>query len=432
MAASAGLDLGGGVVRILLLSHYYWPEVGAPQRRWSTMVSHLVAKGHEIVVAAPHPHYPYTCRDEFFGSGVGRRRARVRASLAGSWDTGEFGERVIRVPYLRGGASMARQILDQAVAAFGAVSTSLRTMRGANRPDVIISTTPGLPTLLAGDFLSRVLGVPHVAEVRDAWPDLIHELSLVSAAGGRLLPSRIAGALERSVLPNVLTRAQQRAQAVVVTTSAFQKQLLQRGIKAEVVRSGVSRSEAEASTHSSKGSHSGFHLLYVGTVGRSQDLSCAIEASVRVPGLTLRIVGHGADKPALERLAERLHAPVEFYDQAIGAALVDHWSWADAGLVSLGDVPAHLRTVPSKLYSLMVRKVPVLGIVDGEAAAIIEQNQAGITARPGDVGSIAEAMKDMSEQTAGTGENARRWVLENASAEVMGKQYEAIIERAGR
>lgn len=395
------------------------------------MVSHLVAKGHEIVVAAPHPHYPYTCRDEFFGSGVGRRRARVRASLAGSWDTGEFGERVIRVPYLRSGASMARQILDQAVAAFGAVSTSLRIMRGANRPDVIISTTPGLPTLLAGDFLSRVLGVPHVAEVRDAWPDLIHELSLVTNATGRFLPKMLTGKLEDTVLPGLLTRAQQRAAAVVVTTDSFCKRLQDRAINATVVRSGVGRAEIESDPFEASSPlrpRSGVNLLYVGTVGWSQDLRTAVRAASKVPGVRLRIVGDGADKVALVALAQELGAPVNFYPQSTGTELASHWDWAEAGLVSLGDLPAHTRTVPSKLYSLMVRRVPILGIVAGEAAEIITANGAGTVAHPGDVDSVANAMRLFVTSVVEPSHRARQWAIDHASVEIMGRAYETLLE----
>lgn len=422
-------------MRILLFSHYYWPEVGAPQRRWSTLVSHLIANGHEIVVAAPHPHYPYTRRDEFFGSRVGHRRTRVEARLGGSWDTGEFGERIIRVPYLHSGASMARQMLDQTVAAAAAVSTSLRSMRGTQRPDVIISTTPALPTLLAGDVVSRLLHVPHIAEVRDAWPDLIHELSLVTNATGRLLPTGLTGKLEDSVLPGFFTRAQQRAAAVVVTTESFAHRLRDRGINATVVRSGVSRAEIESENFDAgvrSQSRDGVNLLYVGTVGRSQDLGCAIRAAALVPGVCLRIVGDGADKAALVALAEKLAAPVDFYPQSTGTELASHWDWADAGLVSLGDVPAHTRTVPSKLYSLMVRRVPVLGIVAGEAAEIITINGAGIVAHPGDIASIAEAMRLFSSSVVEPSLRARQWAVDHASVEVMGSSYDALLEEVCR
>ncbi|MCM1012835.1 glycosyltransferase family 4 protein [Brevibacterium casei] len=422
-------------MRILLLSHYYWPEIGAPQRRWSTMVGHLIAKGHEIVVAAPHPHYPYTRRDEFFGSRVGRQRTRVRARLGGSWDTGELGERIIRVPYLHSGSSMTRQMLDQTVAAAGAIITSLRTLRGAHRPDVIISTTPALPTLLAGDFVSRLLRVPHIAEVRDAWPDLIHELSLVTNATGRFFPTTLAGRLEDSVLPGFLTRAQQRAAAVVVTTESFAHRLQDRGINATVVRSGVSRAEIESDTFDAgdqSRARDGVNLLYVGTVGRSQDLGNAIRAAALVPGVRLRIVGDGADKAALVALAEKLAAPADFYPQSTGTDLASHWDWADAGLVSLGDVPAHTRTVPSKVYSLMVRRVPVLGIVAGEAAEIITMNGAGTVAHPGDIASIAEAMRLFSSSVVEPSLRARQWAIDHASVEVMGSSYDALLEEVCR
>lgn len=423
-------------MRILLLSHYYWPEVGAPQRRWSTLVRHLVNHGHQIIVAAPHPHYPHSRRDEFFRSKVGRRRRRVEARLGGTWERGEFGERIIRVPYLHSGTSMTRQLLDQAVAAGGAVNAVLGRLRGEFAPDVVISTTPALPFLFAGDAVASILRVPHIAEVRDVWPDLISDLSLVTNAAGRYLPQFVISFLEIRALPDLLTRAQRRAAAVVVTTETFRARLRRRGIAAEVVRSGVNQSELDlfplnnvAATDETEETspYEGARLLYVGTVGRSQNLSSAVIAAARVSGVRVRIVGDGADRSHLQALASAIGAPVEFFEQATGADLAEHWEWADAGLVSLGDVPAHRRTVPSKLYSLMVRGVPLLGIVAGEAADIITANRCGVVAAPGDVDSIVTAMQSMVQDIEAPSELGRRWVAENASVDIMGREYERIL-----
>lgn len=433
-------------MRILLLSHYYWPEVGAPQRRWTTLVRHFLNHGHQVVVAAPHPHYPHTRRGEFFSSKVGRRNVRVEAKLSGTWETGELGEHILRVPYLHSGTSMARQLLDQGVAAAGSVNAILRRMRGGDAPDVVISTTPALPFLFAGDTVSRILNVPHVAEVRDVWPDLIRDLSLVTNAAGKYLPSSLTALLEEKALPSILTRVQRRAAAVVVTTDSFCARLRRRGINAEVVRSGVSQSEIDQAPHrettsSTSGEISAVgeswpaaasertNLLYVGTVGRSQDLSTVIVAASKVPGIYVRIIGDGADGSGLRALASTLGSPVEFFEQTTGTDLAEHWGWADAGLVSLGDVPAHTHTVPSKLYSLMVRRVPILGIVAGEAAEIISSSKAGVVASPGDIDSIVTAMQALVQGIEPPDERAREWVVDNASVEVMGHEYERILRQ---
>jgi colanic acid biosynthesis glycosyl transferase WcaI len=416
-------------MRILLLSHYYWPEVGAPQRRWATLVSHFINRGHQVIVAAPHPHYPHSRRDEFFESAVGRLRNRVDAKLGGTWETGELGEKIMRVPYLHSGTSMARQLLDQGVAATGAVNAIVRRMRGHYAPDVVISTTPALPFLFAGDMISRLLDIPHIAEVRDVWPDLISDLTLVTNAVGKYLPQKTTSYMEDSLLPGLLTRIQRRASAVVVTTESFRYLLERRGISAHVVRSGVNRSEVEQTPHSFSENSTTANLLYVGTVGRSQDLSSAIIASARVPGINLRIVGDGADRPNLRALAENVGAPVEFFGQTTGPDLAEHWDWADGGLVSLGDVPAHSLTVPSKLYSLMVRQIPILGIVAGEAAEIISDHRAGIVAEPGNIDAIVTAMQAMVQNIENPDAGARRWVVDNASVDVMGAEYEQILKQ---
>lgn len=418
-------------MRILLISHYYWPEVGAPQRRWAALVGHFVAQGHQVVVAAPHPHYPHTGRDEFFRSKVGRLRTHVETRLGGTWETGEYGERIIRVPYLRSGPSMIRQLLDQSVASIGVVSAVLRRMRGTRTPDVIISTTPALPYLFAGDAVSRALGVPHIAEIRDVWPDLISDLALATNATGGYLPRSATTFLEETLLPEVFTAAQRRASAVVVTTESFRELLKKRGINAEVVRSGVNRSELEQPEHRCTVITGDTKLLYVGTVGRSQDLASVVVAASRVPRIRLRIVGDGADRQNLEVLAGTVGAPVEFFEQTTGHELSEHWAWADAGLVSLGDVPAHSLTVPSKLYSLMARQVPILGIVAGEAAEIISSNRVGMVAHPGDVDSIVTAMQAMVQEieTANSDSTGYRWVTEHACVDVMGAEYDRILEQ---
>ncbi|WP_164743149.1 glycosyltransferase family 4 protein [Brevibacterium aurantiacum] len=416
-------------MKILLLSHYYWPEVGAPQRRWTTLVSHFISRGHRVVVAAPHPHYPHTRRDEFFSSQVGRLSTRVDAKLGGTWENGELGERILRVPYLHSGSSMARQLLDQGVASAGAVNAIIGKMRGPHTPDVVISTTPALPFLFAGDIVARALHVPHIAEVRDVWPDLISDLSLVTNAVGRYLPRVATTYLEKKVFPGLLTVVQRRASAVVVTTESFRYLLERRGIQAEVVRSGVARSEIDQAPHKGAGYGTDTKLLYVGTVGRSQDLATVIAAASRVPGVRLRVVGDGTDKLNLQTLAGTLGAPVEFFEQITGRALAEHWEWADAGLVSLGDVPAHSFTVPSKLYSLMARRVPILGVVAGEAAEIISENKAGVVARPGDVDSIVTAMQALVQGVESPNAAGHRWVVDHACVDVMGAEYDRILEQ---
>lgn len=449
-------------MRIVLLSHYYYPEVGAPQRRWRILVDHLRASGHDVITVAPHPHYPYPDRDGFFGSRVGRGRRRVDVRLGGTWDVGVNGERILRVPYLHSGSSMARQLLDQTVSATGAMSVVIDRLRGRMKPDVIISTTPALPFLLAGDTLSRILHVPHVAEVRDAWPDLISEMSLVTGAVGKYLPRALTGALEHRILPDLLTRAQRRAAVVVVTTDGFKRRLEQRGVTAEVVRSGVSPAELEgasgltatgaiplispaeemestaATTEQRPVAGRGLNLLYVGTVGRSQDLSTSIRALARTDGVRLRIVGDGVDTAGLKAVANECKVPVEFHDQHAGAELSAHWEWADAGLVSLSSLESYECTVPSKLYSLMARRIPVLGVVAGEAADIITATAAGEVAVPENADSVSAAMTRMRDRVQsgsdfGTnppgGQEPREWVIRHASAAAMGHGYDNILNQ---
>ena len=154
-------------MRILLLTHYYAPEYGAPQRRWAALVSRFVAAGHRVTVAAPVPHYP-----------AGRANpTQRRAHRVGSVERGMHGETVLRTAYLPHRGDIATRTADHLVAALDSLRRLQRRFtRPGDRPDVIIATAPAVPTLLVGRLLSARWGVPLVVEMRDAWPDLVTQV----------------------------------------------------------------------------------------------------------------------------------------------------------------------------------------------------------------------------------------------------------------
>ncbi|MDK8346577.1 glycosyltransferase family 4 protein [Brevibacterium sp. UMB1308A] len=391
------------------MTHYYQPEVGAPQKRWNYLVEFLIKRGHEVAVCAPVPHYP-----------LGRRFTQDKVWV---WEPGAHGEQILRVPYVPYSGSMAVQMLDQAISSLAEVfaTTYMRT----HKPDVVISTTPGLPMLFAGVVASRTLRVPHIAEVRDAWPDLIWQTKLVDSATKSLLPKRVSSVLERKIIPQLLIRAKKEADAVIVTTKAFKRVSEGRGLNNVHLIRNVAEPHPSHPRAKQKGT---LHLLYVGTVGRSQGLEHVVDAVRYIPQVTLRVVGDGAAKEQLKQQATGIDN-VHFYPQTVGGELEEHWKWADSGLVTLAPLQAFEMTVPSKLYGVMARGKHVTGVLGGEAASIVANSQAGDISTPGNsqvLKALLNALAEKQELGNKIG-HTQKWVSENASPESAGKRLERVL-----
>lgn len=406
-------------MRILLVSHYYAPENNAPQRRWSALAPLLRAHGHELVVFAPPPHYPGGTLDDPHGE-----------HAVGSRSTGVHGETVYRVRFREHGPGLRSRSADQAVAALDTVRSALvRLRRRADRPDVVVSTAPGLPSIAAGWALSLAWRVPHVIEMRDAWPDLIH-------ASGMLHDGRRTVSRRRRVATHAADRTvtwlQRRADAVVATTDTFAEVLRARGMRTvAVIRNGAPVDAVPALERPRD--EGGLHVLYVGTVGRSQGLETAVQAAAAARALgidvRLRIVGGGALHTELRALAESLGAPVDFVGRVLADKVPAHYVWADTVLVSLRDWPPFAWTVPSKLYEALAVGRHISAAVAGEAAHLVSGTGAGTVVPPGDVDSLVRLWGELAAdrsllQTPPTG---REWALANAGFTELAAGYDTLL-----
>lgn len=404
-------------LRVLLLTHYFVPETGAPQRRWDALIREFVAAGHEVAVMCPPPHHP---------SGTVPKNYR-RYYGAGSSERAENGALVFRVGYLPHRGDIITRTLDHLTSSLRSISRAGRLIRSKKFvPDVIIATAPAVPTLIAGQQLAKRFNIPLIVEMRDAWPDL---LTHVSGLGGR---GPITWA--KQLVHRYVTGLQKSATRVVTTTDAFARVLEARGMTdVRVVRNG-SNLDRFANLPPVDSQHEELRALYLGTMGRSQGLDVVIRAAqqLREEGVNVhvRMIGAGHERPALIALNEELGSPVEILPAVEPREVVQHYEWADTTIATLRDWEPFSWTIPSKLYELLSTGRHVTGILAGEGADILTSSSGGAVASPGDVGKLVALWRDLvSDRTQlEVGSSGQAWVRANATYKQLASQYLDILD----
>lgn len=382
-------------MRILLLTHSFTPEISPPQRRWRAFVDAFAEAGHRVSVVTPRP------------------QAKVPAGI--DQKCGNF--RVLRYPALSPATRPIFKALKHGIDSLVSIPSCLR----AGRQDVVIATVPALPTLLIGFVASKLLRAHFVVDLRDAWPNLLHESKVLGS-------SRLEPVVSRFILSLL-----KRARLVVTVTQGLAAVARSQGVKNVItLPNGVEFGRYEG-LQAPRGKDSRvLNVLYLGNLGRSQGLEVAIDAAAALPGtIRLRMVGGGSEAEALREYAAHRGAAVEFHQPVRGIDVLKMYQWADTCLVSLRpDWPSFDYTVPSKLYELLALDKHVTGLVRGEAAHIIEQAQAGAV-----VAQSAEALvSHLRSLGADRGSllrtgSARRWVKNHADLGSLGIKYLAELEK---
>ena len=395
-------------MKILVISQYWAPEFGVPQRRWGWLTGLLREQGHEVTVLAPPAHY---LRNISVREWVKMGGLQVKHEQ----EVGPQNEEIVRTPFFPAGRSLTQRVLNQTMVAFGAIFTTIahrKKFRG--NVDLIIGTVPALPTAFATRVISSILHTPYVIDLRDAWPDLLHEHKKWNLAVGepslreRLLrygPAQITIVTADIVMNSCLSGAKG-----IISTSSLLLEKIQRTKrelqlrkdkpKGVVIRNVFSPATNFRKEYSSKVDGQKLRILYAGTVGRAQNLTNALEA-LRILAndgvqIEMRIIGEGAAKHHLQDLAAEGELPVKFLGRVSPRELDEHYMWADTALVHLTDWEPLKMAIPSKLYELMEVGMHVSAVLDGEAAALVKELQAGFVVKPENPQLLADSWKSLS------------------------------------
>jgi glycosyltransferase involved in cell wall biosynthesis len=355
-------------MRVLLLTHYFAPEVGAPQVRLAALAARLAARGDEVTVHAPPPHYP---------SGVipppYRNGALSRTRMAD-------GTRVVRSAVY---ATPNRGVLGRLANHASFAASALLSAPATGRQAVVVAETPPLFLAAAAVGYARLKRAPLVLNVADRWPASAIELGILTDRRAIVL----AEALERWCY--------RHAAAIVVPTARMRsalEQLPDAAGKVVVVEPAVDLDRFDPAPRPRTGP---LKVLYAGTLGLAHGLETLVEAAALAgPDVVeVTIVGDGARADALRRH----DAPnVRVLPPVAAGGVPRLYAEADAGAVLLLDLPIFDEALPTKLLEVMAAGRPAIAALRGEAARLIEETGAGIVVPPGDHEALAAAFATLA------------------------------------
>lgn len=431
-------------MRVLVISQYWLPENGVPQRRWAWLTSILRSEGHSVYVVAPVPKsYSRSAAAE----GV---LSRVKSIWRVTKEEGTNGETIFRTGRLPGGSSLTSRILGQAAIAVGmtlGVLAGPPEIRKLN-PTVVVGTVPAIPVAMVTKLVARKFKIPYIIDLRDAWPDLLKDANSWNESTGRKsIRERLfsKGPLQMLIwiTERSLNRIISQASSLIVTSDWFRRELLanpKRGLQNKeiaVIRN-VFPPEISAVKRGSRGPRKSLNVIYAGTLGRAQNLSNALLAAQYAADhgavINLRFVGAGAAGENLEKLAKQLTVNVEIVSRHPASELSSHYNWADTALVHLTNWQALENAVPSKTFELMSLGIHITGVVAGEAAELIKRLNAGVVVPLEDYRALGETWLDLYKHPEKllVGDDARRWVSAERQRRVPEKFVQTLQEVSDR
>lgn len=412
-------------MKILYVSQYFPPEMGAPAARVSELARHWVQAGHQVTVLTGFPNHPTGIVPPEYWSKLRKlvyREQKDGINIVRTW--------LIPCPN--------RKAHERLLNYLSFFLSSCITGTFLRRPDIIIATSPQLFVGLTGRWLGWIKRVPFILEVRDLWPDSITASGMGSEAGVSIRLLRALSAfLYRS------------CNHLVVVTPAFKQELVAkwhvRAEKISLVENGVeidlfTPDGMRDNVKRELGFEGKFLVSYIGTLGLAHGLQAVVKAATRLqsafPDIRFLFVGEGADKDRLISLVSDLKLTnVHFLLQQPRQKIPSIIRASDVCLVLLRKANVFETVIPTKMLEFMACGRPVILGVDGQARQVIETAKAGVFIEPEDPTALAQAVTQLY-LNAGLretlGHNGREYIVENLSRQQTAETYTGVLENVIR
>jgi colanic acid biosynthesis glycosyl transferase WcaI len=402
-------------MRILIYSYNYYPEPIGIAPLMTELAEGLVKRGHEVRVVTAMPNYP---------------ERQIYQEYRGKWYLNEYKNGVqIQRSYVW--IRPQPNLLDRVLLDASFVVTSFVPALFGWRPDVILSTSPSLPSCVPVALLGWLRACPVILNLQDILPEAAVHVGLLK---NKWL-IKLFTVLEKF--------AYRTASKISVIADSFVDNLRSKGVKADkivqipnwvdvnFIRPLPQENNPFREAHNLNGK---FVILYSGNIALTQGLESVVKAASalrHIPNIVFVIVGEAKGLQRLQQECQDCGAdnvlllpfqPRKDLPQMLAAA--------DVGLVVQKKNVISFN-MPSKIQVLLASGAALVASVpdNGTAARAVRQSGGGVIVPPEDPQALAMAILDLyhnPEKVKTLGYKSRQYAVENYAFEQALNQYESL------
>jgi colanic acid biosynthesis glycosyl transferase WcaI len=364
-------------MRILVVTQYYWPE----NFRVNDLTEDLVKRGHQVTVLTGVPNYP---------SGTIFPEYRENSDNYNSYK----GVEIVRVPIVVRGQGGLRLVLNYLSYIFSGLVFGLFKLRKQSFDSIFVfepsPITVGLPAIAFRYFKKA----PLIFWVLDLWPETLEAVGVVKSKRALSVIGRLVSYIynhcdlilgqSRSFLPHIKKNSNNIS---VEYFPSWADDLFQ-SKGSDSISSSLLRKSNQ------------FNIVFTGNIGEAQDFPAiiqAVEILNNESNIHWTVVGDGRMLSWLEQEIEKrgLKKSITLAGPHPIEKMPDFFRQADTLLVSLKDEPIFSMTIPGKLQAYLMAGKPILAMLNGEGANIVNEAGCGVTCCAGDGKGLATAVQKL-------------------------------------
>lgn len=402
-------------MRILFITQYFAPEIGAASERISGLTYNLSKIGHKVTVITGFPNYP-----------SGETYPGYKKKLFSLEKNN--GVKVIRVwLFTTGKTGATARLLNYLSFMFSSIIAGF----GAGSAHCTVATSGPLFTALAGYIVSRIKRTPFIFDVRDIWPERIY-------AG-----TNIKRGLMIKMLEKLEILLYKKAAKIIAVTNGVKNNIISKGVpeeKVTVITNGVDerifspqpKNTALAEKLGIK--ENTFTVIYVGTLGLLQDLSLMIASAERLKNyndILFLIVGGGAKRDEfIARIKNNSLTNIKVLPPVPQKELCDYINLSDVGINANTNHPHNNMAIPVKIFPYMACAKPIILANNGEIASLVKKYNVGKCVFPGNIEAFTNAISEFyhkRELCKRYGDNGYKLVNEKFSMDRLAKDFSSVI-----
>jgi glycosyltransferase involved in cell wall biosynthesis len=387
-------------LKILFLTQYFPPEVGAPQNRLFELAIHLQKKEAEITVLTAMPNYPQMKVHEEY-----KRKCRYYEEMNGL--------KVYRSWIF---VSQKRSIFFRLLNYFSFVWSSFWAgWFRLGKFDYIFCESPPLFLGISAYLLKKLKGAKLIFNVSDLWPESAEKLGLVTNKAFLKISTKLEEFLYKK---SFLVTGQTQGIVKNISRRFPDKKVywLPNGVDVDYYNPDSIQTKWREQNNFPVDD---FILIYAGIIGHAQGLEVILHAAKLLKNkkdIKFIILGSGPEKEKLINLKIEMNLDnVLFLETVPKKDTSSIIKAVDVSIIPLRKIDLFKGAIPSKIFESLAMKKPVLLGVEGEAKELfIDQGKCGLFFEPENAEDLSKKIlqlysdKDLLNEL---GENGREYVM---------------------